>query len=77
MHRAEQLGEVLAPGPTFGHVQGEAAGGAGQAGGHVDQAVTDGGGGRPGMERGGQGAGGAGQAVCQDRQGEPRGIGRK
>ena len=34
MHRAEQLGEVLAPGPAFGQVQGEAAGGAGQAGGH-------------------------------------------
>jgi transposase len=27
------------------------------------------------MERGGQGAGGAGQVVCQGRQGEPRGIG--
>ncbi|WP_413807483.1 hypothetical protein [Streptomyces sp. OE57] len=27
------------------------------------------------MERGGQGVGGAGQVVCQGRQGEPCGIG--
>jgi hypothetical protein len=39
MHHAGQLGEVFAPGPAFGQVQGETEGGAGQAGGHVDQVV--------------------------------------
>lgn len=77
MHGAEELGEVLAPGPAFGQVQGEAAGGAGQAGGHVDQVVTDGGGGRSCVERSGQGASGAGQVVRQGCQGEPGGIGRE
>jgi hypothetical protein len=75
VHGAEELGEVLAPGPAFGQMQGEVAGGAGQAGGDVDQVVTDGGGGRSGMERSGQGAGGAGQVVRQGRQSEPGGIG--
>lgn len=61
----------------FGQVQGDAAGGAGQAGGHVDQVVTDGGGGCSGVECAGQCAGGAGQVVCEGRQGQPRGIGLK
>lgn len=71
MHRVEQPGEVLAPGPAFGRVEGEAAGGAGQTGGQVDQAVADRGGGRFGVEVASQSAGGTGE---MGREGEPGGI---
>ena len=56
VHGGEQLCEVTSPGTAFGQVEGEAAGRAGQAGGHVDEVIADRGGGGSGVDGAGQGA---------------------
>ncbi len=62
------------PGPSPRQVQGEAAGGAGDPGGDMDQVGAQGGGGGLGMEDRGQGARGPQQVVGHGPQDQPRGV---
>jgi hypothetical protein len=59
VNRGVEVGPGRLPGPLLGHVQGQAAGGAREPGGDVDQVSADGGGGGAGVEGAGQRAGGA------------------
>jgi len=61
-----EVGPGRFPGPLLGHVQCQAAGGACEPGGDVDQVSTDCGSGGAGVERAGQGTEGAGE-VMRDR----------
>ena len=72
--RGVQVGPGRFPGPSLGQVQGQAARGAGEPGGNVDQVGADGGGGGAGVERAGQGPGGAGEVVRDRPQQRPRRV---
>ena len=61
--RGVQVGPGRFPGPSLGQVQGQAARGASEPGGNVDQVGADGGRSGAGVERACQGPGGAGEVV--------------